>query len=123
VKQVTYICVNLLYKESVIMEKNQHINKMLLDIQEEFRQEFGYELSLEQIALAIDCQFETGYESLAKGEGMKFPYIGKVVTKEFKKKPTKVRMANTIERRKVEALNINPISMKLGNLTVLRTGT
>lgn len=96
---------------------------MLLDIQEEFRLEFGYDLSIEQIALAVDCQFEAGYESLAKGEGIKFPYIGKVVTKEYKKQPTKVRMANTIERKKVEALNMNSIPLKLGTFTVLRTGT
>lgn len=67
------------------MQKDTKHTNILIEIQRMFLAEFGEELSIEEIAIAVDAQGEFVVDRMRAREGVRLPKLGKVITHEMKR--------------------------------------
>ena len=88
------------------MKNNGYIDNMILELQEMYRQEFGEDISAEEIDAIVNSQFALVPIAMRKGEAVEIVGLGKFTTHEAKRAGREANKAQKIHRADKEALTI-----------------
>jgi nucleoid DNA-binding protein len=93
------------------MNKQEIIDKILVEIQKEFKTKYSLDISMEQIKLIVSVQNKLTANAVYTGKGIRLPNLGKLVIPAYKKK--KMTDKEIIEQHKLQtnACLINRMSV------------